>query len=242
MKSILVTIALLIGIVIVWDGARAVYYVRKSAELIRVATPYSRAKPVLATPGTPMRILVLGDSTAVGTGATKNSNTTAGRLGSLYPDAEVVNISQNGLKIAGLLEKMNAIGKDEYFDIILIQIGANDIIRFTDTDDIDTGIAEVLKRTEQMGTIVLVLHGGDIGESRFFPWYIRPFMSQRSNAVREIYKKHAVTYHANYIDLIDASISEALQVDPNLYYASDLLHLNDEGYGLWFDEIRKKLI
>jgi lysophospholipase L1-like esterase len=46
---------------------------------------------------------------------------------------------------------------------------------------------------------------------------------------------------ASYVDLIDSNASKLLRENPYEYYAGDLLHLSDAGYGLWFDEIKKKL-
>lgn len=46
-----------------------------------------------------MRILVAGDSTGVGTGADSPDDSIAGRIGSDYPEADIVNISENGITL-----------------------------------------------------------------------------------------------------------------------------------------------
>lgn len=209
---------------------------KKTVVLEKDYTAFSRA-----IPNASMRILVLGDSTAVGTGVKDAKNSTAGRLSNAYPNAEVVNVSENGLKIAGLIEKLKTFKTDDRFDIVLIQIGANDIIRFTADEDIKKGIDTVLARTKLFGGKVVLLHSGDIGDSKFFPWYVRPILSYKTNKVRKIYIEVIKKYDSQYVDLIESPVSNLLKENPQRYYAADLLHLSDDGYGLWFDEIYKKL-
>jgi len=200
-------------------------------------TPYERINPDAL-----MRILVAGDSTAVGTGTVNPENSTAGRLAAQYPQAEVLNYSENGLKIGGLIPLLNRVDdKGRKFDIVVIQIGANDIIRNTSLTDIQSGIDQVLQKVEFLGNQVIILHSGDIGEAPFFAWFLRPFLSKRSLEVRDIYIKEVAKYGASYVDLVNSPVAKELKEDPKLYYASDGLHLTDEGYRLWFEEIQKAI-
>ncbi len=234
--KILILIIVCLGAVLAYDIVHVFILSKKSATLIRNTTPFTR---VVTEPK--MKILVLGDSTAYGTGVTDSALSTAGRLGTLYPDAEVKNLAVNGLKIEGLLEILNTLSTDERFEIILVQIGANDIIRLTPIDSIRTGIQDVLAKTQKIGTQVIVLHSGNIGETYFFPWYVRPVLSRRSLEVREIYKKESDRYEASYVDLIDSPVDKLVKENPDIYYAEDLLHLSNDGYGMWFEEIKKHL-
>lgn len=179
-----------------------------------------------------MKILVLGDSTAVGTGATDPKNTTAGRLSSLFPNAALLNISQNGMKIAELNKKMDDI--NGHYDYILIQIGANDIIRFTSSKDIENGLNDIIIKAKKLSNRVVILHSTDIGKAKFFAWYVRPIYSYRTQNVREIYMRQAEMHTVQYVDLHDVKMTD-------YEYSDDKLHPNDEGYRLWFDEIKKKI-
>jgi lysophospholipase L1-like esterase len=210
--------------------------IQKSAVLVAKSTPFQKH---LENPS--LRILVLGDSTAVGTGSDDVRESTSGRLSVLYHEAEIVNMAVNGLKIEGLLDILFAIPPTEHFDIILIQIGANDIIRMTPLSTIKSGIEEVLAKTRVLGDSVLVLHAGDIGQVPFFPWYVGALMHYRSLRVQSIYSEAAKNAQAEYVDLLDSTVGATLRQDPERYYASDGLHLRGDGYGLWFREISKHL-
>ncbi|MBC7767122.1 SGNH/GDSL hydrolase family protein [Arenimonas sp.] len=226
MKVILILILIIITI-LTYDIIRMYLLYQKTVQLENGFMAFQRIDP-----NTKQRILVLGDSTAVGTGSSNNIYSTTGRLSSKYPEAEVINISENGLKLSGLNERIKNVSG--HFDIIVIQIGANDIIRLTDLETIDTELDKLLKKTKTLSSKVVILHSGNIGESKFFPWYITPILTYRSKEVREIYIRKTSIYESSYVNLID------LHVDGK-YYASDKLHLNDEGYKIWFDEIMKKI-
>lgn len=235
MKIIIIICIVVVG-VLIFDCIRVYVRIQKSTVLVAKSVPFTQhvEQPKL-------RILVLGDSTAVGTGAVDTKDSTAGRLSKLYPQALIVNKAVNGLKIQGLLDILATIPPDAHFDIVLIQIGANDIIRLTPMVTIKSGIENVLTQVRALGDLVVVLHAGDIGQVPFFPWYVRPLFHYRSVAVRDIYIEAAKNTHAEYVDLVNSTVGDALKRDPELYYASDDLHLSGEGYGLWFDEIKKHL-
>jgi lysophospholipase L1-like esterase len=186
--KILLLIGILLLLTLVFDGVRMYLQIKKSSELIEDAIPFSRA---VENPS--IRILVLGDSTAYGTGAKQSEDTTAGRLGSLYPDASIENRAVNGQKIEGLLKILETIADTEdAYDLILIQIGANDIIRLTNKSDIESGISTILEKTSRIAKQVIVLHSGDVGQATFFPWYVRPIHTNWSYAVRDIYREKEV--------------------------------------------------
>jgi lysophospholipase L1-like esterase len=231
---IMVGIVAVIGLV--FSVGRSFMLAGQSKLLVKNAVLYERK-----ISSAPMRILVLGDSTAFGVGAENADFSTAGRLGNLYPEAEVVNLSVSGLKIGGLNKILLNVDDSERFDIVLIQIGANDIIRFTSNEEIEMGIKAVLQRAGRFGGKVIVLHSGDVGGAKFFPWFARPFLTHKSQEVRGIYIRVVGDHNASYVDLMSSPADTLLLADPPRYYAKDYLHLSGEGYGLWFDEIKKAL-
>jgi lysophospholipase L1-like esterase len=235
MKVFLAIVACIL-IVLAYDVVRLYVLIKKSAVLVQNAVAFSQA---VENPS--VRILILGDSTAVGTGAQMREGTIAGRIGARYPDAEVVNLAVNGLRIEGLLKILDTLQAEDKFDIVLIQIGANDIIRLTPLADIDSGIANVLEQSASLGKKVIVLHSGDVGDAPFFPVYVRPLLSSRSAAVREMYIQKSELYGARYVDLMRSTVSKTIASDISRYHAPDLLHLTADGYGLWFGEIEKHL-
>jgi len=225
MKLFLIILFLLIAI-LAFDGLR-MYMLYQNTLKLEKTVPFQRE----VMNGTD-KILVLGDSTAVGTGTSDNRYSTAGRLASEFSTAEITNMSENGLKIGELVERVESL--NERYTIIVIQIGANDIIRLTSLNMVDLELQKLLTKANELSDKVIILHSGDIGESKFFPVYVRPLLSSRSKKVRDIYIKNAETFGVSYVDLFGIEM-------PDSMYSSDKLHLNDDGYEVWFKEIMKKI-
>src|SRR5205085_12037458 len=111
---------------------------------------YDQAPFERVIPGASYQILFLGDSTAVGTGAVDRHRSTAGYFANDFPQASITNISQNGLRLAGLI-KVSASAWDHQrlspsvkYSLIVLQIGANDIIHFTKLSRVKRDLAILL--------------------------------------------------------------------------------------------------
>lgn len=232
----IITIVLVaIVVMAVIDGVRVYLLIKKGEKIAKDAKTFERPMP-----GAPMRILVAGDSTAVGTGVTDPKDSIAGRLAQKYPTAEVVNVSINGLKLQGLVDLL-ATKNLGHFNLVVAQIGANDILRFTPLSEVERSLKTVLGRLTDLGDTVVILHSGNVGKAPFFPWYVRPFYSRRTMAVREIYLEETNRFQATYVDLATKKMDDLFANDPKRYYAPDYLHLTGEGYGLWYQAIIEAL-
>lgn len=234
MKILLLLILLiaLIGFYYVHPFYKAV---KLSKEIEADTIPFERH---LAHPK--MRILVAGDSTAVGTGAATSSESTAGRLGAYYPEAELTNLSENGLKLEGLEKKLQTLSG--HFDLALIQIGANDTVQLTPMEKIEERINTVLRVTQPLATKVIVVTSGNIGLSPVFKWPVSMYLSSRAKEVRDIYMKAIAAYpNASYVDLYKEKGEDIFIKNVPKYYAKDLFHPSSDGYAVWFEGIEKKL-
>jgi lysophospholipase L1-like esterase len=229
-------VAVAVFVVFVLDATRFYVHLQKSKKLIEASEPFQRINDQADK-----KILVLGDSTAVGTGVKDPLQSTAGRLGELYPEAEIRNLAQNGLRVKDLSALIDELDAEERYSLILIQVGANDIIRFTPMEEIERSVDEILARLSQQSDKIVILHSGNVGQAPLFPIYMRPVFSGRSFQMREIYQRLSEKHGTEYVNLIASNVGESFQRYPRKYYAQDLLHLSGEGYGLWFLEILKKI-
>jgi lysophospholipase L1-like esterase len=85
------------------------------------------------------------------------------------------------------------------------------------------------------------MHSGNVGDSKIWPFYLKPVYTKKSYAVREIYQNIAKKYNIEYVDIIASPIAGIIEGHDDTYYANDYLHLSGAGYGLWFDEIKKHI-
>ena len=183
------------------------------------------------------KVLFGGDSTAVGTGASNNIYSTAGWFSRDFPDASIENCSKNGLRLKGLVEILSGM-KDKHYDLIVLQIGANDIIYLTSLKDIEEREHAVLKLAKGMADKVVILHSGDIGEVRMFYWPLTALYTWRTLKVRDIYRKSQDDRVA-YVDIYE--LEKPVKNLPGIY-APDHLHLSDKGYHNWYNFIKTKLV
>ncbi len=235
-KTIIILIVIIAALAVAVDIFRVAVRVKKGKELSARAVPFQRLNLQAK-----MRILILGDSTGVGTGAEDNNLTVAGRFGQAFPDAEIVNKSQNGWRVHDAREFLDTadLGK---FDLIILQIGANDIIRFTPLSNFSQNLASIFKRAKAMSPVVAALHSGNVGLAPFFPRWIGPLYSWRTRQVRAIYSELASDSGVIYVDLYTDRAHDPLGADVAKNYAPDGLHLTGAGYGVWYAKIQDALL
>lgn len=230
------TIPAIIGCVLVawitFEGVRFAWLLGQSAKLVKQSQAFERR----IDGGSP-RILIAGDSTAVGTGTTPEGST-AGRFGADFPRAHIRNVSVNGWKIVDLLA---AFPTDESFDLAVLQIGANDIMRGTPEKEFETSLRALFEKATAAGTNVVALHSGNVGLAPMFRWPVSAVMRARSLRYRAIYKKVAADHGVAYVDLYKEKGEDVLVDNIPKHYADDLLHLTADGYGTWYDAIRKAM-
>lgn len=219
-------------------------YTQFQAAVVRGTAMAARAIPFeRKLPNASMRILIAGDSTAVGTGAADPEQSTAGRFGEEYPEAEILNLGRNGKLVHELLqeikEQKDSLGK---FDIIVLQIGGNDITHFTPIQELDPDVRELLTLARTLSEKVIVLHTGDLGRSPIFPWPINWIISRQTRLVRDVYLKATKETKTHYVDLYLLKTDDEFHTDKSRYYATDSFHLSGDGYGIWYREIKKVLM
>ncbi|MBC7836306.1 hypothetical protein H7X87_00810 [Acetobacteraceae bacterium] len=187
------------------------------------------------------RILVAGDSTAVGVGASLTQDSIAGRIGSDFPEAEITNLGKSGLRLALLKEALLA-RQNERYDLIVLQIGSNDITGRTSYTEIRNTLREILDLASKMGKKVVVLTAGNVGLSPVFHPPISWYITHRTRIVREIFIEEVGKHkNATYIDLFRERPDEPFNKDIHRYYAPDFFHPSGEGYGLWYLQLREAL-
>ncbi len=228
---------IIIGIVFVgYIGFQAVrFYVllQHSKELVAKSSRFEQRKD-----GGSPRILVLGDSTAVGTGVNDPKGSTAGRFATDFPNADIWNFAVNGKRIGELATDFPKV-PDQSFDLVLMQIGANDIIYGTDKAAFAKDLRTVFDRATKAGKHVISFHSGNIGLAPMFPWPVNRVLRSRTLEYREIYKAIAAEKGVIYIDLYTEAENDPLKGEG--FYASDKLHLTEKGYGYWYEQIRKTM-
>lgn len=224
-------ILILIAIIIVWTFGRTFLLVQKSKELVADSQPFTQE-----VKNPTERILVLGDSTAVGTGVSDPRYSIAGRLGSAHPNARIENWAVNGNKIEDVKRQIE--DKDlEQYDLVLLQVGANDIIFHTPLRKAHSDAVEVLDLIQPHAEQIAWIVSGNIGLAPFFPQPTGWYFEYRTKQFHAAFRKIARNKHVSFIELYENKENDPFAKNPHTYYAADLLHLSDVGYEVWFAEL-----
>lgn len=204
-----------------WNAAQ------KSAPLIVATPPYNHEDPALTK-----SMLVLGDSLAVGVGAPPEA-TIAALLGKSF-NANVSNFGKSGAQTKDL-EMQLAAAPQKRFDLILIQIGANDIIQMRSLAKAEANMDRALAMVRKKSDRVVFLTSGNVGDAPLWPFPLPYLYEARTRDLRARFMRLAEKHDALYVDLY--ARGNIFASDPTRFYAADSLHLTSEGYAKWFEII-----
>ena len=196
------------------------------AELSRNSSAFQRVVPDASH-----RLLVVGDSTAVGTGAQPDESV-AGRLAALLPDVSVINLAENGAKAADLVDQLDA-APDLAFDAVLVQIGGNDILRFSRLATVRRSTQRALQIANQKAELVVLMSTGDVGIAPGLPFPIDRLYSWRTPSVHAALRDAARVTNTEYVDLYGPSLDDPFVDEPERFHAYDGLHPSADGYAAW---------
>ncbi|MBU6214726.1 hypothetical protein KGM48_02675 [Patescibacteria group bacterium] len=220
---------------------RMIWYLSREVPFFRTADPYFSA-PWRGG----KRILLIGDSTAYGTGASRPEDTLAGRLGRDFPTAEIVNKAINGSKAKSALEQLRS--TEGQFDLILICTGGNDIWSYTRLATLEQHMDNLL--TEAVGRSnhqVVVLFYPNFATADIFPNPLHSIMTRRSQEVFNLFSRVTSAFNVPLIDLFTTFksrdfFSVRVAEDRDQYVAADKMHPNSEGYRLWYNRMWREMV
>lgn len=210
--------------------ACAPWRILTAADLAREARPYT------AAPEQPTRrLLVVGDSTAVGTGADAAADSLVGLIGQTHPQWRIDNLAANGSKFEDVARQLQEASGG--YDMVLVLAGGNDVIRFTSEDKLRSDMDRTLALARQRGTQVVLMPCGDVGHAPFFIPPLSWGMSRRSERLHTIAQDVAATHGARYVRLLKPRAQDPFVLHSKALHAADGLHPSSAGYEEWFSEL-----
>lgn len=226
-----------------WTFALVVAFAgyQRFAQRVSQATLLIRqSKPFSTLPELPVAsLLIVGDSTAVGTGASSPQTSLAGRIADAYPQLLIRNLAKAGATFDEIADQLI---ETEPVDLILISGGANDVIRLTATDQLSKNINLAIDRALMRARHVIVMPAPNVGNAPFFPPLISRLLTHRAKVLHDACRASVRLRGVAYVDLYrdkgnDPFVRERLRL-----IASDDLHPSDEGYAVWFAELDRQAL
>ena len=211
----------------------AFWKIPQAIDLARRSEPFEQSPPDPV-----LRLLIVGDSTAVGTGATSPGLSLAGLIAAGRAGLLVDNRARDGARFGDVLAQL-PIAAGPRFDIVLVQAGGNDVIRLTDMAKLRGQVEQVVGKAMRLAPLVLVMPAGNVGNAPFFYAPLSWWMTSRSRELHRIV--HAATQRPGvlYVDLFRERTNDPFVQQPELN-AADGLHPSDAGYAQWFAELDRQ--
>lgn len=214
--------------VLLLSAGCAVTRLHESVELARQSEPLQRP---LAAPKA--RLLIVGDSTAVGTGASTPEHSVAGLLALAYPGLSIENRGRDGATFAEIPSQLETAGR---FDAVLVLAGGNDVIRLRGFDTLPDHLARIATLARARADTVVLMPAGNVGNAPFFFPPVSWWMSSRSRHLHELVREAATQQGLAYVNLFKDRREDPFAQHKELN-ARDGLHPSDAGYQLWFKEL-----
>jgi lysophospholipase L1-like esterase len=195
------------------------------------------AQPFTAHPAEPVqRLLVVGDSTAVGTGATSPEQSLPGLIGRAHPQWRIDNLAANGARFADVAQQLE--GAASGYDMVLVLAGGNDVIRLTRGSTLRTQVHRTVELATQKGKRVVLMPCGDVGHAPFFAPPLSWLMSSRSKHLHAMAQEAAAAAaNVQYVSLLKPRDQDPFVLRRQMLNAADGLHPSSAGYQEWYREL-----
>lgn len=227
-RLVLVTAAALGGALLV--SACAPWRIFTSVDLARQAQPYT------AQPAQPsQRLLVVGDSTAMGTGAGAPADSLAGLIGQAHPQWRIDNLAANGAKFADVVQQLQRAGAG--YDMVLVLAGGNDVIRLTTQKTLRAHLEQTVALAREKGRTVVLMPCGNVGHAPFFVPPVSWAMSARSKKLHAMVQEVAAALQVRYVRLLRPRDEDPFVLRSKELHAADGLHPSSAGYSQWYQEL-----
>lgn len=194
------------------------------------------ARPYTAHPTDPQRnLLIVGDSTALGTGADSPQSSLAGWIGNAHPRWRIDNRAANGAKFADVVQQLR--NADSGYDLVLVVAGGNDVMQLTGMEKLRSGMAEAVALAHERGHRVVLMPCGNVGHAPFFLPPLTWWMDARSKQLHALAQSVASEGGARYIRLLQPRETDLFVQRSAEMHASDGLHPSSMGYRHWYTEL-----
>lgn len=217
-----------------WRGWRFVESVKRAHAMAQPDAVHVRCCP----PDALRRLLIVGDSTAVGIGATAPDETMAGRLAREFPGVAIENHARMGARAADVVTQLG-VAEAARYDAVLIAVGGNDILRRTRLRDFHARLTAALVAARTLSPVVIVVNSGNVGAAPLFPWPLNALLSRRSLQFRAAFEAVCRATDAQFVNFTFEPEVCPFRRERATYFAADGLHPNGAVYSLCVDRLKR---
>lgn len=186
-----------------------------------------------------LRLLLVGDSAALGVGADRPQHALAGLLAADFPGAQVLNLSRSGAVLADVHAQLRS--ADTGFDAAVLVAGGNDILRRRGVAQIAVDADALMAALSHKSSTVVWLGVANIGLAPLFvpPWSW--WVSARVRRARRLFRTAAQRHGACYVDFFREARDDVFSREPLRYFAAEGIHPSSSTYRYCYAVLRAAL-
>ena len=181
----------------------------------------------------PLRLALLGDSIAVGQGASRSDDTPRARLERGLA-ADGIEATTRVFAVSGARSSALRGQVDRALpwapDLAVIVIGANDLTHRTPPERAAADLGDAVRRLRQSGADVVLAPAPDLSTVPHVPAQMRAVVRAASALLRD-QQVAATTAHGGHVADLDGATAQAFAADPALFSA-DRFHPSSAGYAV----------
>jgi lysophospholipase L1-like esterase len=194
--------------------------------------------------GEPLEVVWMGDSVTAGVGASGPDAALPRLVAAELDRASRLHVfASSGARVSDALAEQVPLLEALSFapDVVLIEIGANDVIHLTSLGEFGHDYRLLLDRVVASGAgDVIVLGIPAFGTTPRFLQPLRAIVGWRGERFDERIREIAAAAGATYVN-IAGETGGAFGEDPDRFHAADDFHPSDEGYRLWAGAVLRAL-
>lgn len=180
----------------------------------------------------PLRMVLLGDATALGVGVETVEQTVGGQLAGMLAEAgarvALSSVAVSGARSSDLATQVARAQLGPHADMAVILVGTNDVTHLVRPGEAATALATAVRRLRDAGTVVVVGTCPDLGAVRAIAAPLRQLVGWYGRRVARAQANSARAAGAAVVDLA-AAVGPVFRADPGMY-CQDGFHPSADGY------------
>lgn len=189
-----------------------------------------------------LRVIALGDSISFGVGDHGGHDEAigpgwAGRFAHDLKAEKFLNVSRNGARVLDLLNHQMGAALEGQFDLALVCIGGNDVLRGNYSPyEVKIGLEHLIRKLHQNGIAVALINLPHLSRPIRLPKIVRRIFELRASKLNEVLEQVCEQSGAKLI-LLD----QIPQMKEKKFWHSDRMHPSPYGHQLIADKVRRML-
>ena len=187
-------------------------------------------------------VLILGDSTGVGVGASRPEESIAGLLAADYPDADIVNVAVSGTRVAdAITQARSCLEAGLRFDLALLHVGGIDVVADTPLHRLAHDCDILMRELGRLAVRTAWLGPPDLGLAPLFPRAYAWVMAARSRAAARVFAAAAARHNVVFVDFSAPAHVAFFRKRRRRHFAVDGFHPNSASYKYGYAVARQML-